>query len=102
MAEEKIYNPDDIGVTDVKVYPFRTDMNTGRIRAIATIVLNGAFRLSGIRVKDYGGDVGLAVEYPNDPFYKGEDCRYLACPVTRELRTKIEQAVLDAYGKAIV
>lgn len=37
------------------------------------------------------------MSYPVDPFYKGEDLRCIAQPITRQLREHIENAVLEKY-----
>ena len=71
----------------------------GHLLGLATIVLNDQFQVRGLRIMD--GENGLYVDYPNDPFYKGEGCRSVCCPVTRQLREHIENCVLEKYQASL-
>lgn len=82
-------------VTDVRILRFKDGIDAGRIRAVAEVTLEGQLLLKGLRVTE--GEGGLFVAYPHDPFYRGEDYRTLYAPVTRELRERIEDAVLGTY-----
>lgn len=86
---------DVLRVTQVKVFPFKEGPSMGRIKALATVVLNDQLHLRGLKVMD--GKNGLFVGYPVDPFYKGEEYRSIFSPITRELRDEIETKVLEAY-----
>lgn len=86
-------------VTLVQVYPFKEGANLGHMKGLATVVLNDAFQVRGLRITQ--GENGLFVQYPLDPFYKGDDYRSVCLPVTRELREKIENAVLEKYQASI-
>lgn len=86
-----------LSVTQVKVFPFTGDV--GHLKAVAHVVLNDQFIVRGIRVMDSTN--GLYVDYPFDPFYKGEECRSVCNPITRALREHIENCVLEAYQHAI-
>lgn len=86
----------EIVVTDVRVYPIKTD-GFAHIKALASVTINNAIIIRGLRVMD--GQESLFVSYPNDPFYKGEDFRSIVNPITREARVAIEDAVLEAYEK---
>lgn len=86
-------------VTDVRIHLFKDGLDTGRVRAVAEATLEGQLLLKGLRVMD--GDGGLYVAYPHDPFYRGEDYRTLYAPVTRELRERIEDAVLGTYQEEL-
>ena len=86
---------DVLRVTQVKVFPFREGPSMGRIKALATVVLNDQLHLRGLKVMD--GKNGLFVGYPVDPFYKGEEYRSIFSPITRELRDEIETKVLEEY-----
>lgn len=90
---------DCLAVTQVQVFPFTGVSDYGHIKAIATIVLNDQLIIRGLRVMD--GEYGLFVSYPNDPFYKGEDFRYVTQPITRQLREHIENCVLEKYQSTI-
>lgn len=94
-TEGKTY--DTLAVTDVRILHFKDGFDAGRIRALAEVTLNRQLTLRQLRVVD--GEGGLYVSYPNDPFWKGEDYRNIYFPVTRELRERIEDAVLGTYHK---
>lgn len=95
--------PDDpfdcLAVTKVEVFPFKDSMRLGHVKALAQIVLNDQLVVRGLRVME--GINGLFVSYPLDPFYKGEDCRSICNPITRQLREHIETCVLEKYQAAI-
>ena len=86
---------DCLGVTSVQVYPFKEGPFTGKMLAMASIVLNDQLQVHGLRIME--GENGLFVGYPNDPFYKGEDFRSVCFPMTRQLREHIENCVLEKY-----
>ena len=87
-----------IEVTKVDVYPFKEGAYMGHVKAIANIVLNDQIQVRGLRVM--GGENGLFVGYPVDPFYKGEGFRNIVFPITSELRHHIEKSVLEKYDEA--
>jgi len=78
-------------VTNVKV---RAVDVSGRMKALATITLDGAFVVHDLRVIQ--GDKGLFVAMPSR---RGADGKFrdVAHPITQELRDTIEAAVLQAY-----
>ena len=84
-----------LSVTSVIVYPFHDGANPGKILGLANVVLNDQLTIRGLRIMD--GENGRFVAYPTDPFYKGEDFRSIAFPITRELREHIENCVLEKY-----
>ena len=86
---------DCLAVTNVQVYPFRDGARCGNILALATVVLNDQLVIRGLRVM--GGENGMFVGYPTDPFYKGEDLRSTVFPMTRALREHIENCVLEKF-----
>ena len=86
---------DCLEVTNVQVYPFKEDPFMGKMKGIANIVLNDQILIRGLRVMD--GENGLFVGYPIDPFFKGEDLRCIAQPITRKLRENIENCILEKY-----
>lgn len=90
---------DCLAVTNVKVFPFNEGVNMGKMKALATIVLNDQIQIRGLRVMD--GENGLYVGYPVDTYNKGEDFRSLVMPITRQLREHIENCVLEKYQEAI-
>lgn len=88
-----------LAVTQVQIFPFKEGPSMGHLLGLATIVLNDQFQVSGLRIMD--GEHGLFVDYPNDPFYKGEDFRSVCCPMTWQLREHIENCVLEKYHASL-
>lgn len=84
-----------IEVTAVKIFPFIEAPSLGHVRGMATVELNGAIRIRGLRIMS--GDKGMFVGYPVDPFYKGEEFRYVVDCCDNEVRQAIEKAVLEKY-----
>ena len=82
-------------VTACQVFPFKDGPALGNVRALATIVLNDAMQIRGLRVMD--GANGLFVNYPMDPFYKGDAFRSICAPITKAMREAIDDAVLGKY-----
>ncbi|SHL06581.1 SpoVG family protein [Fibrobacter sp. UWH4] len=97
--KENSENFDVLAVTQVQVYPFNEGPNLGHIKGMAQVILNDQLIIRGLRIMD--GVNGLFVGYPVDPFFKGEDLRTLAQPVTRALREHIENCVLEKYQACI-
>lgn len=96
-ADENSY--ECLCVTNVQVFPFKEGPSLGHMKGLATVVLNDQMLIRGLRVMD--GENGLFVGYPNDPFYKGEDFRFICNPLTRQLREHIEEVVLAKYQEEI-
>lgn len=86
---------DCLAVTNVQVFPFKEGPNLGHIKGLAQVVLNDQLQIRGLRVME--GEYGLFVGYPFDPFYKGEESRYVVTPITRAVREHIENCVLEKY-----
>lgn len=92
-------NFDCLAVTNVQVFPFKESPSMGKVKGLASIVLNDQFLVRGLRVMD--GEYGLFVGYPNDPLFKGEEYKSICCPISRQLREHIENCVLEKYQAAI-
>lgn len=88
---------DCLAVTDVKVTVFPNLPGAAHVKGVAEVVLNDQFLVRGLRVME--GENGMFVSYPIDPFYKGEDMRCIAQPITRNLRENIENCILEKYQK---
>lgn len=92
----RIKHYDTLAVTSVRIHLF--DDKRGYIRAVASVVLNEQLELNGLRVfEDHRGF--LSVQYPADPFYKGEEYREMFRPVDGELRRHVASVVLDEYAR---
>lgn len=90
---------DCLAVTNVQIFPFKEGMSLGKIKAMASVVLNDQLQIRGLRVVD--GTQGFFVGYPCDPFFKGEESRYVCAPITRQLREHIENCVLERYQQRL-
>jgi len=90
---------DCLAVTNCQVFPFKESIPLGKMKALATIVLNDQLQIRGLRVMD--GENGLYVGFPIDTCYRGEDFRTVCLPITRQLREHIENCVLEKYQAAI-
>ena len=86
---------DCICVTDVRISPIKQIEGLTHTKALAEIVFNDQFLVRGLRVME--GENGMFVGYPIDPFFKGEDMRCIAQPITRNLRDHIENCILEKY-----
>ncbi|WLR41923.1 septation regulator SpoVG [Bacillus carboniphilus] len=80
-------------VTDVRLRRVNTD---GRMRAIASITLDGEFVVHDIRVID--GNNGLFVAMPSKRTPDGE-FRDIAHPINSNTRGKIQDAVLAEFHR---
>lgn len=78
-------------VTNVRLRKIETD---GRMRAIASITIDEEFVVHDIRIIE--GNDGLFVAMPSKRTPDGE-FRDVAHPINPSSRTKIQEAVLQAY-----
>lgn len=84
-------------ITDAKVrIPPRPD---DKLKAFATIVFNNAFVVSDIKIIE--GNQGLFVAMPSRRSRDGQ-FRDVAHPLSAEVRTMIETALLELYEREIV
>lgn len=86
---------DCLAVTAVTIEKYEGD--NGKIKALATVVLNEQFQVRGLRIID--GSQGLFVGYPIDGDESGDGYRSIAFPVNRTLRQHIENCVLERYQR---
>lgn len=68
----------------------------GRLKAVATVCLDGKFLVTGVRVADC--QKGLAVFMPSREIHAGE-YRDICFPITSELYKQIKDNVLEAYAR---
>ena len=80
-------------VTDVKL---KTLEDKGKMKAVGSITLDGAFVISGVGVVE--GSKGLFVSMPS---VKGAAGKYYdtAYPLSKELREDIHHAVMDRFQR---
>lgn len=85
-----------IQVTDCRV--FCNPVEDERLKAFATITLNGAFVVTDCKV--INGEQGLFVAMPARRRKDGV-FHDVAHPINQDLRAHIEQIILDAYEQQI-
>jgi stage V sporulation protein G len=81
-------------VTDVRVRRLNPE---GRMKAVASVTLDGEFVIHDVRVVE--GHNGLFVAMPSRKTPEGE-FRDIAHPITTEARERIQTAVIKAFGDA--
>jgi stage V sporulation protein G len=83
-----------VKVTEVRVRRLNPE---GRMKAVASVTLDGEFVVHDVRVVE--GHNGLFVAMPSRKTPEGE-FRDIAHPITSEARERIQSAVLKAYSEA--
>jgi len=80
---------------DVKISSIRPE---GNVRAYASINLNDCFAIRNVKVVDSSKGLFIAM-----PSYKAGNGEYkdICFPVTKEFREQLNNAVIDAYHKAL-
>ncbi len=83
----------NIQVTDVQVWPTRN--SESRVKAMVAVTLNGALKLSGLRLIE--GKNGLFLSYPSEK--KAGTDQYFAFvhPIDRSLADAIQGQVLESF-----
>ena len=94
--EYVVKEPDcGIKITKVNVYPFQNAKQSLYTKGIASIVLNDALVIQGLRIME--APHGWFVAYPTDTLYKGEDLRNAVDPTNDDLRAYINAVVLNKF-----
>ena len=83
-----------MNITETRVKILQ-NANEGKLKAFASITIDNEFVVSGLKVVE-GNDESLFVAMPSN---KGKDGEYydIAFPLTKELRDKIGDIVLNVY-----
>ncbi len=81
-------------ITDIRVRKIDKD---GKMRAMASITIDDAFVVHDIKIIE--GDKGLFIAMPSRKAHDGE-YRDIAHPINSETRSRIQNAVLEAYEAA--
>ena len=84
-------------VTNVKIYPFKEGPHLGHLKGFATIEVFGALSIRGLRIMEGVDEGNYFVSYPIDPFFKGEDYRYIVEPLNDMVKQAINAAVIGKY-----
>lgn len=80
-----------MNITDVRIRKVETD---NRMKAIASVTLEGCFVIHDLRVIQ--GDEHLFVAMPSRKTSTGE-FKDIAHPINHEARKELEQSIIDAY-----
>jgi stage V sporulation protein G len=84
-------------VTKVQVFPFTEGANLGHMKGVAVIEVFGALVIRGLRIMEGSEEGKYFVNFPFDPFYKGEDFRTIVTPVNENVKQAINDAVIGKY-----
>lgn len=85
---------DSILLTEVQIWPVRNP-NASRIKAMATITLNGALRLNGCKIID--GSNGLFLAYPSEKKHGTDQYVPIFHTTDRAVNERIQSQVLEEY-----
>lgn len=83
-----------MNITDVRI---RKMGKEGRMKAVASITIDGEFVVHDIKVIE--GDKGLFIAMPSRKSLDGE-YRDIAHPINTATREKLQEIVLEAYSSA--
>lgn len=86
-----------LNVTKVQVFPFKENPSLGPVKALASIEIEGAIRIRGIKIIKPANSDELVVGYPLDPFYKGEEYKNLVSFIDPYLKAEIDKQIIDRY-----
>ncbi len=76
----------------------RAEREDSRMKAIASVLIDDEFAVHDIRIIE--GTKGLFIAMPSRKTSTG-GYRDIAHPISQEVRTMFEKAVLDAYEKSL-
>jgi len=82
-------------ITEIKVFPTR---DGGRLKAYVTVVFDNCFIIRDLKVIE--GQKGLFVSMPSRKRKDGT-FRDIVHPLNIEMRTKIEQGIIEEYNRVI-
>lgn len=82
-------------ITEIKVFPTR---DGGRLKAYATVVFDNCFIIRDLKVIE--GQKGLFVSMPSRKRKDGS-FRDIVHPLNVEMRTKIEQGIIEEFDRII-
>lgn len=89
----------NIEITAIQVFPFKEGPSLGRMKGLATVSINDAIVVRGLRIMQ--GDEGMFVGFPVDPFFKGEENRYMVACIDDDVKKELTDKVLEKYHEAI-
>ena len=83
-------------ITNVSIR--RAEKEDSRMKAIASVLLDDEFAVHDVRIIE--GTKGLFIAMPSRKTSTG-GYRDIAHPISQEVRTMFEKAILDAYEKSL-
>lgn len=86
-----------LNVTKVQVFPFKENPSLGPVKGLATVEIEGAILIRGIKIIKPAKSDELVVGYPLDPFYKGESYKNLVSFIDPYLKAEIDKQVIDRF-----
>jgi stage V sporulation protein G len=84
---------DAISMTEVQIWPLRN--SEGRVKAMASITLNGALRVNGCRIIE--GSKGLFVSFPSEKKAGTDQYFPIFHPIDRSVGDRLQSEVLARY-----
>ncbi len=84
-----------MNITDIRI---RKVGDESKLKAVASITFDGEFVVHDIKVIE--SQNGMFIAMPSKKMGEG-DFRDIAHPLTQEVRTRLRDAVLEAYNKFI-
>lgn len=84
-----------MNITKVNVRKFEREGSI--VKGFATVVIDDAIAIHDIRILE--GDNGLHIGMPRRKLATGE-FKDIAHPISQEVRTKLENAIIEAYNNA--
>lgn len=97
MAFQHFVQEPDCGmkITQVNIYPYVSKQPSLYTKACASIVLNDALEIHGLRIMD--APHGWFVAFPSDRLYQGEELRPAVSAIDDKLREYINAVVLNKF-----
>lgn len=83
-------------ITDIQIRLVTKATETGKLKAVASIVIDGAFAIHDIKIIE--GKEGVFIAMPSRKTPDGA-FRDIAHPINTEARSEVCNAILDAYNK---
>jgi len=88
---------DAIAMTEVQIWPVRNP--EGRIKAMASITLNGALRVNGCKIVE--GSKGLFLAYPSEKKPGSDQYFPIFHTIDRSVGDRIQNEVLARFGALV-
>lgn len=85
---------ESIVLTEVQIWPVRNP-SASRVKAMASLVFNGALRVNGCRIVE--GSRGLFLAFPGEKRPGTDQYVNLFFPVSREVNEKLQREVVSRF-----